>query len=325
MESSKYFLGVDGGGTRTTAIVSDIYGNIVTCSTGKTINYYAAGLETARANMKEIMEDIQEKSGIDYFDAANIGMSALYREAMPEEKQAFADGIISASEIYMTSDLHIAMEGVSAEGPCILIISGTGSMAVARDWDGNSFVVGGWGYAIGDQGSGYYIAMEAIKHVLKSYDGLERPTAMLGAFMEYYGLAQLRDAIDIFHSPAMHRDKIPAFAGEVYKCALNNDQAAGDIIKKAANELAECVFALMEKIREKNVAIGVYGGVFQHNKILYEEFCGIVHEKAEAASIGLLKYPPEVGAIFGCFKKNNLPIHDEIIYNIKKTYLTRKV
>ena len=162
----KYYLGVDGGGTKTTAVVSDENGNIIRSAVGKTINYYSNPYELTKQNFKEIIDEI----GIRDYASVCIGMSALSERTDELTARRFTDGILNTEKLIMTSDIEIALNAVDCGGARAILICGTGSMAAAADENGNQFHSGGWGYLLGDEGSGYSIALNAVKKILRYLD-----------------------------------------------------------------------------------------------------------------------------------------------------------
>ena len=124
----KYYLGIDGGGTRTTVAVSDECGNILFKDFGKTINFYSVGMEKASQNLKDIICKVSDKLNTDIFEGVYIGCSALDNEADAQTLNALCSKI-KAKKIAMNSDLYIALKSVeSTLCPCVAIC-GTGSMA----------------------------------------------------------------------------------------------------------------------------------------------------------------------------------------------------
>ena len=147
-----YYLGIDGGGTKTVAVVKDEKGNIVITASGSTINFYSVGYENARINLSDLMNKIKAETKIDSFAGAFIGCSALDCEADEEMIRKLCGGIINADKIRMHSDVYIALKAVESDiCPCVAIC-GTGSIATGEDADGNTYVTGGWGHILGDEG-----------------------------------------------------------------------------------------------------------------------------------------------------------------------------
>ena len=128
MANREYFLGIDGGGSKTTAVVFDENGNFICSACGESINYYSVGLENARLAMTEIINSLSVKE----YTCAFIGMSALNERASAAETERFCSGVIKSELTVMDSDLFVALEAMNAQGECACIISGTGSMVVRR-------------------------------------------------------------------------------------------------------------------------------------------------------------------------------------------------
>ncbi|MBQ7961751.1 MAG: hypothetical protein IJ289_04055 [Clostridia bacterium] len=282
-----YYLGIDGGGTRTTAVVTDEKGNIITKKTGGTINFYSVGNETARNNLADIMNEITAETGIKSFASAFIGCSALDCEADEEATDALCKGVINAEKIKMHSDVYIALKSTEdAECPCVAIC-GTGSIAAAEDNDGSIHVSGGWGHIIGDEGSAYSIAVTALKICCQMCDKGEK-THLLDSANKFFGTDDFRKTIDIIYSPDMTKDRLARFAE-----ALDiNDEMIRRIIKIEAQKFAFTVQTLLEKMINCDV-LGLYGGVFQHNSLFREEFTQSVRNNFPELKIQLIETPPE--------------------------------
>ena len=107
-----YYLGIDGGGTKTVAVVTDEKGRIITTVSGATINFYSVGYENARKNLSELMNKITAETEICSFSGAFIGCSALDCEADNETTERLCNGIINADKIKMHSDVYIALKSV---------------------------------------------------------------------------------------------------------------------------------------------------------------------------------------------------------------------
>ena len=149
----KYYIGVDGGGTKTTAAVGDEKGNLLFKVTGKTVNFYGVGMETARENFKEIIDKIKEKAGIERFAGVFIGSSALNGEADEKTVHDFTDGIAEADYIGMNSDVFVALKAMNTDLPHAVVIAGTGSIVAGINGKGEYITRGGWGHIFGDGGS----------------------------------------------------------------------------------------------------------------------------------------------------------------------------
>ncbi|NLB36595.1 MAG: hypothetical protein GX824_04750 [Clostridiales bacterium] len=316
MNNKKYFLGVDGGGTKTTAVVSDSSGRVLCACEGESINYYAIGLEKARSNMKKVFASVSEKCGIVFFDGAFIGMSALNSRADEKELRAFTGGVVNAAKTDMASDLYVALEALLEKGECAVAISGTGSMSIARDKKGKTSCIGGWGHILGDEGSGYSIALEAIRAAIRAYEGSAPKTELTNAVLEHYKINKPQELIDLFYNKPIEKKEIAAFAIPARLCAQNGDEIAAQIILKNADDFSKTVLALLCRY-SNGIRIGLWGGIFQHCPQYLNRFSKNLADKGYT-NVGLLQYPPEIGAIFAAMKLCGLEISECIQTNLKQ-------
>lgn len=315
MEKSKFFLGVDGGGSKTTAVVFSENGEFICKSCGESINYYSVGLENARQAMKNIIQSLEIK----HFDCAVIGMSALNERATAEETERFCGGIIDSECTIMDSDLFVALEAMAVDGECAAVISGTGSMAVCRNNDGVISHAGGWGYILGDEGSGYSIGLSGIKAAIKSAENCAPETALLGECLKYFSVDSIYDLIDLYYEKGVSRKITAAFAQVVNECAENGDSVAENIIEYEAEELSNTALGLLKEFK-KDVPIGLWGGVFQNNVIFRDKFTDCLKFE-NYSNVKLIRFTPEVGAVFAGYKCCGVEIVENIKNNVLKTYI----
>ena len=288
----KYYLGIDGGGTKTTAAVADENLKLITKAVGKTINFYAVGMENSRKNLAEIINKITFELGISSFEAAFIGCSALDNEADKETLDALCGGIINAKKIAMNSDVYVALK--AANGNCVAVC-GTGSMAVGEKADGSVAVKGGWGHIIGDEGSAYSIAVNALKKCCIMCDKNER-TPLLDAAENYFAVNDFRKAIDKIYSEETAKDYIAGFAAKVGELASNGCEASKEIITSEAKAYAQTVIALINEL-ESCPLLSLYGGVFQHNPMFRAVFEAEITKGFCDIKTEILDMPPEEGAL----------------------------
>ncbi len=317
MESHSFYLGVDGGGSKTTAVVFDTLGRFVTGAVGESINYYSVGMDTARKNMKRIVEALNENIGGVIFDTAVIGMSALGSRASQEETAEFSSGIINAEKIIMDSDLYIALKALCAEGECAVVIAGTGSMVIIRDSFGKIHHAGGWGHILGDEGSGYRIGLAGIQAAIRAFDGGE-DTALLKECLEFFGIEDMHGLIGLYYGEGVPRKRTAQFAINVRTCAEMNDNVSVKIIKEQAAELYKTAMSRISMI-SKDSPIGLWGGIFQHSKTFIEYFCSLLNAEGYT-DVKLLPFTPEVGAIIACFDENGIKTDSNTLKLLKDTY-----
>lgn len=316
MNNPMYFLGVDGGGSKTTAVVFNEKGEFMCSACGESINYYSVGLDAARHAMKNIIDNLSIKK----FRCAVIGMSALNERATSDETEKFCSGIIDSESIIMDSDLFVALEAMDIDGECAAIISGTGSMAVCRNSDGNMSHTGGWGYILGDEGSGYSIGLGGIKAAIRAAENCAPETALLGECLNYFSINNIYDLIDLYYEKKVSRKTTAAFARLVSKCCESGDITAKNILECEAKQLSQTALGLL-KDKSKDISIGLWGGVFQNNMFFRHEFTDIISNSG-FGNVKLIDFTPEIGAIFAGYKNSGVEIVDIIKENIKMTYMS---
>lgn len=314
MAENKYYLGVDGGGSKTTAVVFNENGEFICKACGESINYYSVGLENARQAMADIISKLSQKE----FECSVIGMSALAERASEEETERFCSGIIQSNKIIMDSDLFVALEAMDEKGECAVVISGTGSMAVCRNADGSISHAGGFGYILGDEGSGYSIALNAIKTAIRAAENCAPATALTEKCLEFFNLNNIYELINLFYEKGVSRKIIASFSKEVILSAENGDTVAKEIIESEAKLLSETALSLING-KNTSIPVGLWGGVFQHNRIFRNRFTDLL-SKNGFDDVKLLDFTPEIGAIFACYRNSGIEIIDIIKNSVKETY-----
>lgn len=302
----KYYLGIDGGGTKTVAVVCDEEGTLVSQFVGKSINFNAIGTDTARKNLKATVDGALEGKNIK-LSGAFIGMPALSERADEALTAKLCGGIIDCPKITMDSDVYIGLEAMKTNGAAAMVVSGTGSMAVGRLDGGTVIHTGGWGYILGDEGSGYAIALDGIKAAICGAEESAEKTALTQKVLEHFKINDILSLIDIFYDPPLSNSEIAKFAPLVFECSQNGDKVANGIIKAHAKLLANTVSALLKKM-PCGTPLGLWGGIMINCDEFRNEFTALIKEKHPETETGILKYPPEYGAVFATMKEDGIDI-----------------
>lgn len=290
----KYYLGIDGGGTRTTAVVSDENGKVLVKSVGKSMNFYSVGMEKARENLTNVINDIYKNIGEIEFEGAFIGCSALDNKADEETINTLCNGIIKSKKLGMNSDVYVALAS-SGEDECrVVAICGTGSIVAGIDENGNVKTKGGWGHIFGDEGSAYSIAVNSLKACAMLYDE-GQITPLVKAAQDYFGVDDLRKAIDKIYSPEATKDILAGFSQKVGEIA-NGDFVAKTVVLNEAHYFSKTVLALLNEMKNCTL-LSLYGGVFQNNELFRNSFIEDIKEFHSDLKIELLTLPPEESAL----------------------------
>ncbi len=301
----KYYVGLDGGGTRTCAVVADEYQNIVYRTYGKTINYCGVDFISVQENMRELFNDIKRHLNIESFERVVIGSSSNYDN---EDNDILRElnKVIPSSDITYYGDADVALNSID-EDTAAVIIAGTGSMLLAKVGD-NQYTVGGYGHILGDEGSAYDIAINGLKQAIRYSDGWAEPTELLRAAMDYFEISESEDIINRIYIGDQEKSYVAGFSKTVSDVALSGDKAANDILLQAADSLFRQFCALNKKVDNKLNTVYLYGSVLIKAEVVRQEFKQKMKETFPQISVNSLARPPEVGALRFCFDifKNDL-------------------
>lgn len=282
-------LGIDGGGTRTRA--SLVEGDkVLAYAESGSIKRLRVGAETAEANLRTLLHEVFEQAGPTRVKAASCGVASA---AMPGIKEwittVFNDFGIQRSEI--VGDEVIALDAAFQGGPGILQIAGTGSNTIGRAPDGSRETAGGWSSRLGDEGSGYWIGINAVRRALIAYDR-EQPTDVLERVGEAWDTPTIDELINVGDgTPA---PDFAALAPLINDLAEAGDPVALDVVRQAAADLVSFVLLVREKLRRKHnisgeVPVAWTGSVIEKMKLVRVPFFAGLHEAAPEMPI--LKEP----------------------------------
>ncbi len=295
----RYYLGIDGGGSKTKAVLCDEALNVISSYTGKSINFNSVGLDIARKNLSETANNVL---GENYSPCSvYIGCAALSGRADEELTEKLCGGIFDCKNVILDSDLFIALSAVNTPGACAVAVCGTGSMAAGMLPDKSVIHTGGFGYLLGDEGSGFAISADAVRAVLRSTEKSAPETALSYEVKEYFGTVDSDSLLDFVYSNPVPVTKIAGFAPLVLKCAENGDNVASLIIRKNAEAFSETVCALLRRM-PKGTPLGLWGGIMKNFDSFRNIFINAVKKAFPETEISVLNNPPEMGAVLAAMK-----------------------
>ena len=183
----KYILGVDGGGTKTLALLANVEGKVLARGLSGPSNYNAVGFEGACSALEKAMHAARS----DYpgeIAALCLGLSGAGRKEEIERFQDWAVHKFPETRVQVVSDAEVLLMTGAPSGPALALICGTGSIVYGRTVTGELIRAGGWGYLFGDEGSGYAIGISALRAVMQAYDGRGPKTLLSELVLERFAL-----------------------------------------------------------------------------------------------------------------------------------------
>ncbi len=259
-------LGIDSGGTKTHTILTDTKLNLLATSKNGPGNYHNIGEEKAKKNISSSISEALSKANMteEDVDYAGFGIGGLDSEKDHNIVKSFLEEIDSVKNLkkkYIVNDVIISHYSITGGRPGIVVVGGTGSTIYGTGENGGSCRAGGWGWIIGDEGSGSYIAKRGLQEAGKAYDGRGKETLLVTLAKQHFGLDDFENII-----PKMSEIKLPndlaRFAERVIDAASEGDEVALDVVEEGCEELAVGVNTVHKKLRfEESVRIGFVGGL----------------------------------------------------------------
>ncbi len=297
---TKYFLGVDGGASKTAALVIDEEGQPLGRGVAGPSNHLRVGIETATRNIERAVNIALVEAGmaIRQVEYAYCGIAGADH---PAHRQRVIDSLrifFPRGNFIVDNDARIALTGAVGFGSGIVIISGTGSVAFGRNESGQEARAGGWGPTIGDEGSGYAIARDGLSAIVRAHDGRGRPTKMTELLCYDYDMCSPEDLPRFVYATTTHADDIARYGKLVIESARLGDEVAREILERAGRELAECVLAVARRLSLTTLTFPVayVGGVFNAEDVLLGPMRAIVQKQAAQATLQPPKNTPVEGA-----------------------------
>jgi glucosamine kinase len=303
-----YYLGIDGGGTKTTCAVGDESQLLATSTTGPS-NIVRVGEAEARESLQQAVRQACAAAGIAPAQVTRtcVGGSGAGRPELAATVRRILSEILP-TPIDVVGDMQIALEAAFDAGPGVIVIAGTGSIAYGRNVQGSTIRAGGLGFAIGDEGSAHWIGRTALSAVLRAADRsgedfmatISSPLAE--ALAKAWGVRSLADL-----ARAANSIPPPDFAALFPVVAASQDDLARQVLINAGRELAQlavvvirCLFTSGEMFREDEntpVPVAMIGGVFRHAELVREVFYNELHAMDPCVSVHPKVVEPVEGAL----------------------------
>ena len=300
-----FWIGVDGGGTRTRAVVAGE--DLVPMGSG------ASGPANASTRpLPLVVETVLEAAG----DAAasatvaaaraekvGVGLAGVESAGLVAPLTAALEEHFGAGRVLVTTDARIALAGASPgdpQGPGVVLIAGTGAIAYGRSAGGAEARAGGWGPLLGDEGSGYAIARQGLAAVVRDLDGRGPKTAIREMlFRSARGIHTLEELLAKIYRSEGGAGDVAAYFPIVLAAAKAGDAEARRILGEAGRELALAALTVIRKLQLENSSfpVSTVGGVFSAGDLLVGPLAAALHAVAPGAQVGPPAYPPEIGAI----------------------------
>ncbi|HVF42428.1 MAG TPA: BadF/BadG/BcrA/BcrD ATPase family protein [Pyrinomonadaceae bacterium] len=269
-----YVLGVDGGGTKTRAVVADSRGEVIGHGHAGPSNPLRVGVSESAAAVREAVERacLDAKVRRQDLSAAEVGLAGVKRDDIRERMRAALSAELGIESLEVVTDAVIALYGATEGKPGLVVIAGTGSICCGVNARGRRACAGGWGPVAGDEGSGSWIARRALQSVARATDGRGRKTSLTEAARDYFKVERAEDLSTAVYAPNMTNNRIAGFGRHVIDAARRRDPVAREIVDEAGRELARAASAVVKKLKMERepFQLAYVGGVFAAGNLILE-------------------------------------------------------
>lgn len=259
------FLAIDAGGTKTRGVLANETRTLARAETG-TVKLMRVGAAEASSRLRGLLTQLSMEAKVSLSDVTRtcIGLGGISIDAVREWAEREISEVVGG-DLLLCGDEEIALDAAFKGGEGMLLVAGTGSIVRGRTADGTMYTAGGWGPALGDEGSGYWIGQEALRGGFWAADR-NIPTALLeeiGAFWKLDSIGEIVEKANERPSP-----DFAALAPVVVKCAEQGDDLANAVLERAGEELAEQVslvaLRMLETGSKGDVGLAYTGSVVEH-------------------------------------------------------------
>ncbi|KOS61043.1 hypothetical protein FJQ98_20030 [Lysinibacillus agricola] len=320
-----YVLAIDGGGTKTSAVICDEQGNIYAKVVTNRSNPTAMDVQYFKSTIHDILQNLQQQNpqvfaAIDSCFAGMAGVKELQaEEVVVSIVRQYVDKTVA---IFVDNDALIALYAGTLGKAGIVQIAGTGAITMGYDSEQHFHRVGGWGYLFDDEGSGYDLGVQVLKTIFQSYDGRGDSTALTDVVLRYFSVENVPQLIECIYGAEHPRTVMAPLSKYVFDVAEKGDHAAISIIEDACKKyyvaIKACYFHMAWE--QGNVPVVLVGGVFNNEAF----FIPKLQQFTQADELPLQFLTPVLqpigGAVIAAFKQINVQLGSDFVEAFLKNY-----
>ncbi|MCH8012464.1 MAG: hypothetical protein IIA61_11040 [Candidatus Marinimicrobia bacterium] len=265
MANRHCILSIDAGGTKTDGLVldRDKLSGVMLSREGSNPNIYR---EQGVATITSIVKTLIEKGGVLPEDVEDcvIGLAGISRTAYRKQIEKALNKIFPQSSIHLISDAQLAHHGIWGKASGITLIVGTGSIAVGIDEEGTFYRAGGFGYNIGDEGSGYCLGKSVITQLITNEQSTdEEVVSIRDEFVAHVGAPDFEGMLRILSMSEKNISTLAGLTPIILKAAEDSNFFVNQTVMQGAECLADLILELTEKmgITEEKLLVGISGSV----------------------------------------------------------------
>jgi glucosamine kinase len=291
----RFVMGVDGGATKTLAAVLDLQEQTLYLGHGGSSNPDSVGAHAATDSLVRATDEAIGRAGIEreQLDVAVLAVAGTDTDAVARHVRERCP-----ATWLVVNDVVGAWAAATDARPGVGVISGTGSNVLGIGQDGRAWRAGGWGHVLGDEGSGYWLAVQSIKAALADREASGPQTALSAAAIEFFDVQSVEALATLVYAKPLSKGEIAAFAIETARVAYAGDEVARGLYVSAAEELARQIAAVVEQTAlAGEFPIGLIGSAFKAGELFVAPLADAVHKFAPQARVAVVEMAPVGGCV----------------------------
>jgi N-acetylglucosamine kinase-like BadF-type ATPase len=298
--SRRAVVGVDGGGSKTLAVILDADSAILGEGLAGPSNPLRVGIANAAVAIREAIDRACEVAQLRRTDlvAAEIGLAGARRRELNARMREALLGL-GIGAIVVVGDADIALYGATEGEPGLIVIAGTGSICCGINVRGKRICAGGWGPVAGDEGGGAWIARRALRAIAHAVDGRGPATSLTDAACSYFHVSDPNDLSTAIYAPTITNERLAGFGKYVIEAGKARDRIAREILAEGGRELGSAAAAVIRnlKLDRETFQVAYVGGVFDAaGEMVLSSMREEVKRVAPNAYLAPPRFPPAVAA-----------------------------
>lgn len=284
-----YILGVDGGGSKTEAVIIDRNGVMLGHGLAGGSNTNFIPWREAVASFRYAIQQALHNAQLEPRQICAAGCT--FGSAAPN---AFAELGIGVKPVGI-AEHQVAFERAGLDRVYgVALVAGTGSSCFGFGESGKQFHAGGLGPLLGDEGSGYDIGLRGLRRALLAEKGRRPPTMLSQAVCEYFGVHTASMLVAKLAGPCIRQPLVAGFARKVAECARQGDEAALEIMQYAGRTLGELAIFVASHVfsREDEFPVALAGGVFGAGELVIDPLRSVILEQFPEARLIVARMSP---------------------------------
>jgi glucosamine kinase len=316
------YCGVDGGGTRTRAVLVDESGSFVGYGASGASNPKAVGLDGAAFSVCESLvrafRDAKDKSSSKmYIGLAGVRTEADRKAVTDAMQKPLSEAGLGNALVRFGHDLDVAHAAALGGDPGVVLVVGTGSAALGRDAAGRTRQAGGWGWYIDDPGSGYWLGYQAMRAAARSCDGRGPATLLEERVRSFLRIQTLHEMPNIIYNPHFSRERVAELAPIIFDVADTGDACANAILRDGFGELALMVSTVARMLDMERPMVSAVGGITHRGEAFDSRFSEALNAQLPFARISHAKASPVIGAVIMAMQGDGLRLGDAAIAKLQ--------